>query len=38
MNESDSIECNSIEVINKTFLSEQTKFQLSEIIEIEYYF
>ena len=43
MNESDSIEwnsieCNSIEVINKTFLSEQTKFRLSEIIRTEYYF
>ena len=38
MNESNSIECNSIKVINKTFLSEQTKFRLSEIIGIEYYF
>ena len=31
-------ECNSTEVIGKTILSEQTKFQLSEIIGIEYYF
>ena len=38
MNESNSIECNSIKVINKIFLSEQTKFWLSEIIGIEYYF
>ena len=38
MNESNSIECNSIKVINKTFLSEQTKSLLSEIIGIEYYF
>ena len=43
MNENNSIECNSIknnslETIDKTFLSEQTKFQLSEIIEIENYF
>ena len=38
MNESNSIECSSIKVINKTFLSEQTKFRLSEIIGIEYYF
>ena len=29
---------NSIEAIDKTILSEQTKFQLSEIIEIENYF
>ena len=38
MNESNSIECNSLKVINKTFLYEQTKFRLSEIIGIEYYF
>ena len=38
MNESNSIECNSIKVINKTFFSEQTKSLLSEIIGIEYYF
>ena len=31
-------ECNSIEAIDKTILSEQTKFQLSEIIGIENYF
>ena len=31
-------ECNSIEAIDKTILSEQTKFRLSEIIGIEYYF
>ena len=30
--------CNSTEVIGKTILSEQTKFQLSEIIGIENYF
>ena len=38
MNESNSIECNSLKVINKTLLYEQTKFRLSEIIGIEYYF
>ena len=38
MNESNPTECNSLKVINKTFLSEQTKFRLSEIIGIEYYF
>ena len=38
MNESNSIECNSIEAIDKTILSEQTKFRLSEIIGIENYF
>ena len=31
-------ECTSIEAIDKTILSEQTKFQLSEIIRIENYF
>ena len=31
-------ESNSIETIDKTILSEQTKFQLSEIIGIENYF
>ena len=31
-------ECNSIEAIDKTVLSEQTKIRLSEIIEIENYF
>ena len=31
-------ESNSIEKIDKTILSEQTKFQLSEIIGIENYF
>ena len=30
-------ESNSIEAIEKTILSEQTKFQLHEIIEIENY-
>ena len=29
---------NSIEAIDKTILSEQTKFRLSEIIGIENYF
>ena len=38
MNESNSIECNSIEAIHKTVLSEQTKFRLSGINEIENYF
>ena len=37
MNESNSIECNSIEAIDKTFLSEQTKLRLSEIVGIENY-
>ena len=31
-------ECNSIEAIDKTILSEQKKFQLSEITGIENYF
>ena len=31
-------ECNSIDAIDKTILSEQTQFQLSEIIGIENYF
>ena len=31
-------ECNSIEVIDKTNLTNQTKFRLSEIIRIENYF
>ena len=31
MNESNSLECNSLEAIDKTILSEQTKFQLSGI-------
>ena len=38
MNESNSIECNSLETIYKTVLSEETKFRLSETIEIENYF
>ena len=38
MNESNFIECNSLEAIDKTILSEQTKFWLSEIIAIENYF
>ena len=38
MNESNFIECNSLEAIDKTILSEQTKFRLSEIIGIENYF
>ena len=33
-----SIKNNSLETIDKTVLSEQTKFQLSEIIGIENYF
>ena len=35
MNKSNSIESNSLETIDKTVLSEQTKFRLSEIIGIE---
>ena len=38
MNESNYIECNSIKAIDKTNLSEQTKFGLSKIIGIENYF
>ena len=38
MNESNFIECNSIETIDKTKLTEQTKLRLSEIIRIENYF
>ena len=38
MNESNSIKNNSLETIDKTVLSEQTKFRLSEIIGIENYF
>ena len=38
MNKSNSIKYNSLETIDKTVLSEQTKFWLSEIIGIENYF
>ena len=38
MNKSNFIESNSLETIDKTVLSEQTKFRLSEIIGIENYF
>ena len=38
MNENNSIKNNSLETIDKTVLSEQTKFRLSEIIGIENYF
>ena len=38
MNKSNSIECNSIEAIDKTDLSEQIKFRLDEISKIENYF
>ena len=38
MNECNSIKNNSLETIDKTILSEQTKFRLSEIIGIENYF
>ena len=38
MNKSNSIKNNSLETIDKTVLSEQTKFWLSEIIGIENYF
>ena len=36
--EYNSIKNNSLETIDKTVLSEQTKFRLSEIIGIENYF
>ena len=36
--ENNFIKNNSLEAINKTVLSEQTKFRLSEIIGIENYF
>ena len=38
MNKSNSIEFNSLETNDKTVLSEQTKFRLSEIIGIGNYF
>ena len=38
MNENNSIKHNSLETINKTVLSEQTKFRLSQIIGIQNYF
>ena len=38
MNECNSIENNSLETIDKTNLSKQTKFQLDEISKIENYF
>ena len=38
MNKSNSIECNSLEAIDKTNLSEQTKFRLDEISKFENYF
>ena len=38
MTECNSIKNNSFERIDKTFLSEQTKFRLDEIREIEDYF
>ena len=38
MNESNSIKNNWLETIDKTVLSEETKFKLSEIIGIENYF
>ena len=37
MNESNSIEYNSLKAIDETILSEQTKFRLSEISKIENY-
>ena len=37
MNQSNSIECNSLEAIDKTGLSEQTKFRLDEISKIDNY-
>ena len=38
MNKCNSIECNSIGAIEKTDLSEQSKFRLEEIGKIENYF
>ena len=38
MNKSNSTECNSIKAIDKTDLSEQTKFRWDEISKIENYF
>ena len=38
MNECNSIENNSLKTIDKTILSEQTKFWLSEIIGIQNHF
>ena len=38
MNKSNSIKYDSFEKIVKIVLSEQTKFRLSEITGIEYYF
>ena len=38
MNENNSIKNNSLETIDKTNLSEQTKFWLDEISKIENYF
>ena len=38
MNERNSIESNSLKTIDKTILSEQTKFRFSEVIGIENYF
>ena len=38
MNESNSIECDSLEAIDKTVLFKQTKLRLSEIIGIKNYF
>ena len=38
MNKSNSIKNNSLKTIDKTVLSEQTKFRLNEIIGIEKYF
>ena len=38
MNECNSIKNNSLETIDKTDLSEQTKFRLDEISKIENYF
>ena len=37
MNKINSVECNSIEAIDKTDLSEQKKIQLDEISKIENY-
>ena len=38
MNKCNFIENNSLEIIDKTNLSEQTKFRLDEISKVENYF
>ena len=38
LNKYNSIECNSVEINNRTNLTNQTKFRLNEISKIENYF